>query len=54
MRRLVYRRPGQAKREPGPITTNVHVARRCSYSFAYSRHRWLLGWTAPDGIDVPE
>src|SRR5947199_1407839 len=35
------RRPGQAKREPGTITTNVHFARNWSRSSVYNRHWWL-------------
>jgi hypothetical protein len=35
------RRPGQAKRDPGPITTKVHVARSWSHSSVYNLHRWL-------------
>src|SRR5580704_9367589 len=37
-RRLRRCRPGL---EPGPITTNVDVARRWSGSFGYNRHRRL-------------
>jgi len=41
LNRTLRRRPGQAKREPGPITTNVHVARSSGRSSVYNRHRWL-------------
>jgi len=34
-------RPGQAKREPGPITTNIHVALCWGYGPCHSRHQWL-------------
>jgi hypothetical protein len=34
-------RPGQAKRDPGPITTNVRVVRSWSHSVVYDKHRWL-------------
>jgi hypothetical protein len=38
------RRPGQAKREPGSITTNAYFALSWSDISAYSRQRWL--WVA--------
>src|ERR1700730_12363781 len=34
-------RPEQAKRDPGPITTNVCVARGWGRSFVHSSHQWL-------------
>ena len=45
------RRPGL---EPGPITTAVNVASGWSRYPANNKHWWLMGWTAPYGIDVPE
>src|SRR5437764_9734114 len=34
-------RPGQAKREPRPITTHGYVARTWGRSPVYNMHRWL-------------
>src|SRR5580765_8267751 len=36
-----FRRPGQAKREPGPITTYVYVVRSWSRNPINNQHRWL-------------
>src|SRR5882757_10207817 len=35
------RRPGQAKREPGSITTNARFAKAVAPPYASGEHRWL-------------
>jgi hypothetical protein len=39
--RIRPRRPGQAKRDPGPITTAVNVARRAGRHCAHHSDLWL-------------
>jgi len=46
----IYRRPCES-RDPYAVRSRLRDAANC---LCYNSDRWLMGWTAPYGIDVPE